>query len=83
VEDNMSVEYRLVPTKNNRARVVSRVDERAYVTEVVGREDGADFALESTRKGTKLFVTVPGAGQVILNGRQIRTLARVLNRHFA
>jgi len=79
----MSVEYRLVPTKNNRARVVSRVNERAYVTEVTGREDGADFALESTRNGTKLFVTVPGAGQVVLNGRQIRTLSRILDRHYS
>lgn len=85
----MSVEYKLVPTKNNRARVRKTAAQGYATTRVVGREDNAAFALHTDNTGaTTMYVRVPradgsGLDEVVLNGRQIRTLTRVFDRHFS
>jgi hypothetical protein len=83
----MSIEYKLVPTKNNKSRIVTRYDEGNVVTtHLKGREDNAAFALQSSPTGQRLYIRVPradgtGLDEVELNGRQLRTLRRIFDRH--
>lgn len=83
----MSVEYKYTSTKNHRSRIVTNeVCAGDYVTSTRGREDNAQFALRSGANGQQLYIRVPradgtGLDEVVLNGRQIRTLVRVFDRH--
>lgn len=83
----MSVQYKFTQTKNHRSRIVSNdVTPSARVTATVNREDNAEFVLASTPQGRTLYIQVPrsdgtGLDNVQLNGRQIRTLVRLFDRH--
>lgn len=83
----MSIQYKYTPSKNHRARIVTREVAGVVETTTTNREDNAIISLVSTPTGqSELYIRVPrangtGLDQVVLNGRQLRTLARVFDRH--
>lgn len=74
-------------TKNHSARIKTRTNRTGTVSETAtfGREDGFAIVARTDTKGTGLYIhNVFEGGQegVCLTGKQIRTLRRVLDRHF-
>lgn len=76
---------------NKNARIVNRVTKNGKVrTETRYRDDGSDRFAVSTdgHKATSLFIDLEGGeirgGETVrLNGRQARTLFRVLEKHYS
>lgn len=74
-----------IATRNNSARIksVDGGDYRATFTD--GREDGFTVGIESNSGRQTLYIDNAVTGRrdsVSLTGRQIRTLRRVLDKHF-
>lgn len=78
---------------NQHATFRTRIDRRGRLrTETTGRDSGMDVALSTDRRtnSTQVFIDLQGRGDssfnggadLVLNGRQARTLYRALSRHF-
>ena len=70
---------------NKNARIVSRVTKNyKYRTETSRRdEDTMSAAVSTDRNGaTRMFIDMPDGQRLALDGRQARTLHRLLGRHY-
>lgn len=80
---------------NKHATVKTRIDRRGKLrTETAGRNSGFDVAIttDTRTNSTRVFIDEfgrtaaafgPLGADVVLNGRQARTLYRALHQHFA
>lgn len=73
--------------KNQNARIASRYDRSGKLrTETQRRDEGSILMAVSTDQrndNTRLFIDFPGFdGSVALDGRQARSLYRLLRRHY-
>lgn len=80
-------------TANQHAAFRTRIDRTGKIrTETTGRDSGMDVALATNTRtnSTKVFIDFEGRGgysfhegaDLVLNGRQARTLFRALSKHF-
>ena len=76
---------RYVPTNKN-AHIVTRFDKNGKVrTETQRRDDDTMVAAVSTNQSvnsTRLFIDAPELGSISFDGRQARTLYRLLSAHY-
>lgn len=78
--------YVTIFTKNHAARIQSKTYSDGKVTSTSKRDDGFVVFLDSSSEGQLLTIRNPyegGVEGVSLTGTQIRTLRRVLDKHYA
>jgi hypothetical protein len=83
----MSKSRRVIPT-NKSAIILSRIDRTGkFRTETARRDDDAELAAAISTSprsnGTSMYIDFPQIGETVsLNGRQARTLFRLLSAHY-